>query len=496
MKRNESFRLKVCTCMLALAGAGGLQAADRQMERAPTSPIQTVDRNDLAGLPGPVTDILKLLDRPEGIQNVPLTQDKQLLATFGGEARIRGERVRNWEFDNQQDDTYGLTRLLPKVEIEKIGGPGFVFEGIGAWAFGRDLSLSVGGSGADDIHANSFDVHQAYLKIPLPEFGSSLGGLLSEKTRTQISVGRQELELGSGRLLGPDRWLNNPFNFDGVRIDLTDEDSGITLSPFWFKQVEFNKYNFDETESGSELYGIHSTIELSMMPLSRLDLYFYGTDRKDADFNATTGREERYTFGSRLSGDYSDNKIRYDLELAMQTGRVGSDRVSDAWMFSTLLSYPLQGMSGRPEFRLGFDYASGDNAAGGRVNTFNQLFPNGHHYLGAMDFIGRQNVIAFNTGVTVQPTDRLTCSLDAHAFWRADTRDAIYNPLGDPLIAGGATNERHIGLEFDLLFLYQLTSTTQLHLGYSVFCNGEAVSDAPGFAKRSDYFYFGAETVW
>src|SRR5262249_18265316 len=76
---------------------------------------------------------------------------------------------------------------------------------------------------------------------------------------------------------------------------------------------------------------------------------------------------------------------------------VGSESIG-AGMFTTVVGYtfPVKDLSPRAYFE--FDYASGDKKRGGSVGTFNQLYPNGHAFLGYIDYIGRQNIISPNTG--------------------------------------------------------------------------------------------------
>src|SRR5436190_16201285 len=96
-------------------------------------------------------------------------------------------------------------------------------------------------------------------------------------------------------------------------------------------------------------------------------------------------------------------------------------------MFTAVLGYtfPIKEWSPRAYFE--FDYASGDRKRGGGVGTFNQLYPNGHSYLGYIDYIGRQNIISPSAGVAVTPVHDLTLSLQQYLFWRASDRDGLYN---------------------------------------------------------------------
>jgi Alginate export len=56
-------------------------------------------------------------------------------------------------------------------------------------------------------------------------------------------------------------------------------------------------------------------------------------------------------------------------------------------MFTAVLGYSLPVKDLSPRVNLEFDYASGDQKPGGNVGTFNQLFPNGHSYLGYIQYI-------------------------------------------------------------------------------------------------------------
>src|SRR5581483_5332910 len=147
---------------------------------------------------------------------------------------------------------------------------------------------------------------------------------------------------------------------------------------------------------------------------------------------------------------------------------------------------PIEELTPRLYFE--FDYASGDNRAGGSVGTFNQLYPNGHAYLGYIDFIGRQNIISPSAGVSLVPVRDLTLSLQQYLFWRASDRDAVYNKSGGVLRAGAASRARYIGAETDLLATYNFTRHLQGYAGYSFFASGGFI-DKTGPDRNSNFFY-------
>ena len=125
---------------------------------------------------------------------------------------------------------------------------------------------------------------------------------------------------------------------------------------------------------------------------------------------------------------------------------------------------------------------------GGGGGTFNQLFPNGHSYLGYIDYIGRQNIISPNAGIAISPIQDLTLTLQQYLFWRASDRDSIYNKSSAVFRAAGTTHARYVGAETDLLATYNFTRHLQGYAGYSFFSSGGFI-EKTGRDKNSNFFY-------
>src|SRR5207302_8680874 len=147
--------------------------------------------------------------------------------------------------------------------------------------------------------------------------------------------------------------------------------------------------------------GVFATGPLHFLPVN-LDLYWLDANNRFAAFNGTTGREHRHTLGGRVLGKISATGLDFEVEGAAQFGTVGRGDIA-ASMFTTVLGYSLPVARLSPRVYVEFDYASGDDRPGGDVGTFNQLFPNAHSFLGYMDYIGRQNVISPNAGISISP---------------------------------------------------------------------------------------------
>ena len=152
------------------------------------------------------------------------------------------------------------------------------------------------------------------------------------------------------------------------------------------------------------------------------------------------------------------------------------------------LGYRLPDVWGSPRLHVGFDYASGDEAAGGDVQTFNQLFPLGHAYLGYIDIVGRQNILDVNSGVSFSPIDRASVGLTGHLLWRAEDTDALYNAGGGVVRAGGLGEDNEVGAELDLTLKYKFDSHLTGLFGYSHFFAGDFIEES-GTSDDIDFVY-------
>src|SRR5207247_1575290 len=208
----------------------------------------------------------------------------------------------------------------------------------------------------------------------------------------------------------------------------------------WTEAVPIvHKYRFNESTSDQKLFGIFSTGPLHLLPVN-LDLYWLDADNATAAFNGTTGRERRHTLGGRTWGKIGSTGLDFEVEGAAQFGTVGGKDIA-ASVATANVGYTLPVARLSPRIYLEFDYASGDKRPGGGVGTFNQLYPNGHSYLGYIDYIGRQNIISPSAGVAVTPVHDLTLSLQQYLFWRPSDRDGLYNK-SSALLRPGTGNRR------------------------------------------------------
>ena len=415
----------------------------------------------------------------DGIKHLDLTRDGCVWVELGGRQRLRFEVWDDFAFGDggtaQTSDSFLLSRTLAHADLHLGPRARIYVEGKSALSSDRDLP---GGERALDV--DDLDLQQAYAQV-----SSAPGGAASPIVK--LRVGRQELTFGAQRLISPLDWSNTRRTFEGMSV--IAEVTNCKLIGFWSRFVPVRPHDFNRAVNETELWGLYGTGEALFA--DTFDLYWLGTSRDSAAFNGTFGREERHTLGTRMKGDIDASNFDYEMEGAYQFGELGDSEVN-AGMWTAELGYRFKEVTMTPRPYVGFDYASGDDSRGGRVGTFNQLFPLGHAYLGYIDAVGRQNVLDYRIGCSIEPASRTTAAVDLHVFRRVDRDDALYNAGGAVIRAGSGVSEKDIGAELDLTLKHRFSEHTNLLVGYSHFFAGQFIEDS-GPAHDIDFAYTAIE---
>jgi len=349
-----------------------------------------------------------------------------------GQWRMRGEGWAGYAAGAPagatHDDAFALSRLKLKGELHVRGALAVVAEMKSSLATDRSLP---GGTRASD--EDVIDVQQLFAETRLTAAGASAA----------LRAGRFDLALGRERLVSPLDWTNSGRAFQGARAAFAR--GAATLQAFWVRPVTMRQRQADGPDSTRQLYGAEL---VRAFPHARLEAYWLRNENATATFNGTTGAERRNTFGARVSRQPAAGRPDADVELAWQTGSLGGAPVR-AWMVGSQAGWTLKGSLGARVYA-GFDAASGDRDSAGSVQTFNQLYPLGHAYLGYADVHGRQNILDWSGGVSVRPFRNTTIQLDGHEFHRASTKDALYGVDGSVTRAAGSGLAARVGAELDL----------------------------------------------
>jgi len=385
--------------------------------------------------------------RFDAIKYVALSDDERLWLSLGGSFRLRFEDWVGFGFGAPavDSDSFLLARVFAHADLHWSDRARLFLELNAVQSTDRELP-----GGKRPIDVDTFDVQQGFVDVTL---GRGPRGSLT------LRLGRQAYSFGRQRLVSPLPWANALRSWDGATLRVRRR--AWSVDAFWSLFVPVDRYDLNRSDSDQRFSGAYARrsgagprgYEAYLLWLDRLD---------DVTFNGTTGPESRYTLGMR--GSTSIPRGSLDVEVAWQTGSLGSESI-DAGMAAVELAIDLTRSDSAPEAVLGLDYATGDRERGGNVQTFNQLFPLGHAYLGYLDVVGRQNVIDASLGVRARPARPLRASLTAHRLRRVEDADALYNPLGGVVFEGAPGTSLDVGTEVDLVVRYTPSTYTIVEVG-------------------------------
>ncbi|MCO5786222.1 hypothetical protein DHB74_07645 [Pseudomonas sp. G11-1] len=387
--------------------------------------------------------------------------------SFGGSVRSRINAYDNDRFGLQggADGTVWLQRFYGHADIHLGGG------------FRAFVELSANYADArGDLAPGPFDKDRAAV-------GQAFFDWQTGDSRWR--VGRQEMGLGSARLMGTRDGSNVRRSYDGLRWD--GSYGGAQWKAFYLQPVDVEEGGFDNTSRRDEsVWGLYSAWALGR---GSADFYYLGLDRKDAVYAQGMENETRHSVGIRLYG--MQNGWDWDLEALYQFGDFGDSDIR-AWTVASLVGYRFADVRWQPRIALSANVASGDSDPDdGRLQTFNPLFPNLAYFEEAAIF-APQNFYNIEPEISWRLTPQLSLALDWNFFWRLEKQDAVYvrglAPLPGTAVASGNFVAHTPSISLD----YQWGRHLKLDLSVSHFFAEEVIKQAGG----GDVDFFKTQIEW
>lgn len=268
----------------------------------------------------------------------------------------------------------------------------------------------------------------------------------------QVDAGRFAMAYGEHLVIGDLGWNEAARAFNGLRLRITPDDSGLYVDGFATLIAEGRSTTLEPFEGDTYFYGVYAGLGPLISKDLELDAYLLGHStagsdavRLDATDPTLTGDLDsatEVTLGLRLKG--KAGVLDYRAEGGIQAGarpvapsamtRSPSNRDKFAAQIDAELGVtPAKGL------RLGIEglYATGDDlSTTDKDEGYNELYPTTHKFLGLMDIIGpRTNVASGVLHVSYAATEALKLALDAHYFYRPET-----NAAGNDGSVGGELN--------------------------------------------------------
>ncbi|HXW16431.1 MAG TPA: alginate export family protein [Terriglobia bacterium] len=414
----------------------------------------------------------------DAIKDVRLGKGGDSNLSFGGEIREAYERFHNPNFglQPQDPDGYLLQRCLMHIDLHVTESVRGYVELVSALEKGRT------GGPRPIVDEDKLDLHQAFLDFDLGQGRSGAA---------VVRIGRQEIALGSGRLVALREGTNVPFSLDGIRIE-----SGIAswhLDVFGTKPVQNRVGIFDDRpQPGTWFWGVYSSRPWhGGGHTAKFDLYYLGLDRNPAAFNKATAHETRHTIGARawkLNGAWN-----YDTEGMFQVGSFGHGNIR-AWRVATDISYGLGSSRWQRRMALAMDVASGDRSpASANLGTFNALFQSGL-YSGRAQILGPDNTIRIEPSFKASPYRGVLLSAGWGFYWRESIHDGLYGIANNLIVPADGTRARYEGSRPIAQMDWQVNRHLSVHINYIYVFNGpfgeQAIRGTPSMSYVSPWLTY------
>ena len=398
----------------------------------------------------------------DDIKYIPLGRQDWFLS-IGGEIRYRYENYENPGFgtDPETPSGYILQRYLLHTD----------------WHFGRHVrvfgqfqsGLEDGRNGGPRLTDEDIaDLHQGFIDIS------------DSSQNLRLRIGRQEIEFGTGLLIGASEGLNIRRAFDGFRF--TFKHGRWTWNSTLTHPVLIRPQTFDIPDHKQTEWGVGFTRTREHGGWSA---NYIGLNRKVAAFNGKVGQEIRETFGTRVWNQGS--LFDYNTDFIFQSGTFGQGRIL-AGAISSNDGITLHHHRFEPRLAVRFDYATGDSDHNSKnLNTFNPLFPN-PLYSSLSALLGPANLTNVGPAIRLTLDSKTAISPEMPFYWRSSIHDGIYNFAGTQIRPGNLSTARFVGYQPGMVLERTFSPHFSGTVGYFYFFTGEFLRETPP-GKGVAYLY-------
>ena len=310
-------------------------------------------------------------------------------------------------------------------------------------------------------------VHSAFVELHTYELAPSF-----------VRLGRQEVTLGEGRLVGVSDWSLTPRSLDAVRARWVARQFDVevlaallsapgALAP---EYTSFDKGQNARGGTGAELYALtlgghfDPLLQGEVTGLARIARTPLPDDLAPSDTLA---------WDARLHGELGG--ITYSAEGVYEVGRVGipgGHRPLSAWAATARVDWQTSWVL-RPKWALSGSYASGGGGpATEELHRFDPLLPDSRSGLGQMGLYAWSNIIEGAFTVRSAPTDELTITLGYRHVRLADSRGAWFSASLFPIGQNSANGASFLGHELDAAVTYSPLDVLSISGGYGAFITG------------------------
>ncbi|MEM6686510.1 MAG: alginate export family protein [Bacteroidota bacterium] len=284
-------------------------------------------------------------------------------------------------------------------------------------------------------------------------------------------IGRQNMRLGSGRLLDIREGPNVRLSFDMAQLQFENEKTKVTTFYAVPVRPEAGIFDNDILNFQETLATLYWTQHWNAT--TNTDVYLMYKEEDDKTWNAGTANDERLSIGLRHFGNWG--KLRYNNEFVYQTGNFGNQNIN-AWTASVNIEHAILICSNDATIGLKTELISGDTDVNDNtLNTFDGLYPRGA-YFGRVARLGPSNLFDIHPYVATF-IGKFSLEFDYVAFWRFSNDDGVYSP---PLILEypSVNSKRFIGHQVGSIAGFEVNSFITLELETNLIFPGSFLKES------------------
>lgn len=389
------------------------------------------------------------------IKYVPIDSKSHSWLSLGGEYRWQYQNFINEDWGDRVSDPNGfiLSRLLVHADLH-LGKRLRLFAQL------KNNTIHSREGAIRSIDQNILGLHQGFAIFNFGEDFSS-----------ELRLGRQEMSLGSQRLVATREGPNNRLSFDGVRY--LREYQLWSWSAFYMHPVLETPDIFDGGfNRESNLFGVYTVRKNGPVHLN-YDFYYLGVYHQNARFDRGVGEELRHSIGMRFWKNSA--KWIYDFEAVYQFGYYNSASIQ-AYTLSTNANYVFSLWNKKSTLGIKTEVISGDGGEEALMTAFNPLYPRGA-YFGLAALLGPVNLLDFHPSFILELSPKLSFNIDYDLFWRYSLNDGIYGPNVRPIYTGQTSDQRYIGAQLGVFANYRLRPFLSMVLEGTWFQPGAYLQD-------------------
>ena len=357
--------------------------------------------------------------------------------TFGSEVRIRNDHK---ELSISNKDKRNTTQFRARIKIEKqiTDKIKLNFTPQATKNFGEVASQSNDENDSSvltsgDKYHSSVDLFEAYVH--------------GQRDHFEYKLGRQTLSYGDNIILGRRNWTAGGLVFDALKFSV----------PVGLGELDVV---YSQISEGSDVSDTSDDIDLTFAYWKMLkeeshllDIYLIHNNDKQGIETLNLGLRLRFNIGS------------FDFRTESIAQRHSSfDRTEHS--LNNEIGYNFN-----ENFRLhiGYDQNSG---------SYNHLYTNRHRYNGAIDIVGRTNLVNMNIGSTYKYNSDLSFKLLYLKYRQHETGVGAYNQATSAILAGDS-GQKDIGQEVNFFTSLKVSKYESLKLGFSLFDHGDYFTSSP-----------------